>query len=439
MPENQEEPMQPYAAIADARRPGLAVSEAVRWLLRLAAVERQLLHVAAGHLQGIPEWDAKVTIARHLWEDAEHADQLFARIDQLRGHAEHYVHALRGPLGMVLEEALRARDTVEYVAGVYGVLKPALLDAYRRYVATTNPLADQPTVRMLNFIIEEEAAQVAWGAAALAELAAPPDRQAEAVAWREHLTAYLVAAGGIIGDQPGPAVPLPPPRSAEPFTVSPGCAREERLRTIVPKQFDPDAPDAVRAELIRHFWVRLVELTAAETVATIIYEWEGMPWAFYRDLARHCWDETRHALFGQSALESEGIALDEVPHWVGYAHHQMALSPLDRYAHLAIGENHYLRYPPGARFDYEWVRDIGRHALFARYLDFDWADEVLHSQIGRRWIVQHELGGDVKKAEAIKAMTDQRRREFYEQWARDRPDQLAAAEAAAIADKSDAT
>ena len=117
----------------------------------------------------------------------------------------------------------------------------------------------------------------------------------------------------------------------------------------------------------------------------------------------------------------------------------MALDPLERYAHLAIGENHYCRYPPGARCDFEWMRDVGQHALFARYLDFDWADEVLHSQIGRRWVVRHACDDDVRRAEAIKEMTDRRRREFYERWERSNPDLLAPERAAEVAARSDAT
>jgi hypothetical protein len=431
--------MQPYAGIADVRRPGLPVKEASRWLLRLAAVERQLLHLQAGHLQGIPEWDVKAMVARHLWEDAEHADQLFTRIDQLRAHAEHHVHALRGPLGLLLEEALRARGTTEYLVGVYRVLKPALVAAYERYLTTTNPLADQPSVRVLHGIVAEEREQLELAAGALDDALVDRTQRAVAAAWEAHLRGYLAAAGGLIGDEPVPDAPLPAPRSAEPFEVSRHCARDPRLRTIVPKLFEPSVADEVRSKMLREFWVRLVELTASETVATVIFEWEGMPWAFYRDLARHCWDEMRHTLFGQAAFESEGTSIEELPHWVGYGEHQMALDPLERYAHLAIGENHYCRYPPGARWDFEWMRDVGQHALFARYLDFDWADEVLHSQFGRRWVVRHACDDDVRKAEAIKAMTDDRRRAFYERWAAEHPDQLAPGRAAEVAARSDAT
>lgn len=251
--------------------------------------------------------------------------------------------------------------------------------------------------------------------------------------------AYLDAAGGIAGNAAPLATPPPPPRSSQPFSISRESARDVAANTIIPKQFEPGTGDAARDDLLHKFWVRLVEMTAAETVATVIYEQQGMPWPFYHDLARHCWDETRHALFGQAAIESEGLDFRAMPQWVGYALHQMALEPMERYAHLATGEARYMRYPPGARFDFEWMRDVGKHALFARYLDFDWADEVLHAQFGRRWIVQHQLGGDVKLAHQIKDMTDERRRDFYLPWARDHPDLLPVAEAERVAAKSKAT
>jgi len=63
---------------------------------------------------------------------------------------------------------------------------------------------------------------------------------------------------------------------------------------------------------------------------------------------------------------------------------------------------------------------------------------VLHSQFGRRWVAKHGCDDDVRKAEAIKAMTDERRRAFYEGWAKEHPDQLAPARAAEVAARSDA-
>ena len=50
---------------------------------------------------------------------------------------------------------------------------------------------------------------------------------------------------------------------------------------------------------------------------------------------------------------------------------------------------------------YEWeVAVAGQNALAATFQDYDWADEVLHSRIGREWYVNADFGGDAKAAGA---------------------------------------
>ena len=47
-------------------------------------------------------------------------------------------------------------------------------------------------------------------------------------------------------------------------------------------------------------------------------------------------------------------------------------------------ESGLMKYPPGKREEFEFCRDTARYPLMAMFQDFDWADEVLHVQIGRR-------------------------------------------------------
>lgn len=415
--------MKPYAAIADATRPGLSVDECARRLQRYVAIERQLMRLGAGHLQGTPEWELKTAQARHQWEDAEHADWLTKRLPQLRCNLSGVARLASGRLGRFLEEALRSRGSVEYVTAVYGVIKPHLLCAYRRYLAETSPLADNPTCRQLGFIVEEEEAHLAWGQEALAELTSSDADRATSRAWREHLEAYLAAAGGIDGDRAWVEAALPEPRSAEPFRVARESARDSRFHPRVPKDWQPRTGDPTRDKLIEMMWRRLQEMTAVEMVGTVMIEWEGLPWEALHDLARHLWDEMRHSLFGQSALELEGTPFTEVPSWIGYAHHQMALSPRDRYGHLVFGEMNAMQRPePSKRAQYEFCRATARHPMMTLYQDFDWADEVLHAQYGRRWFVDYAFNGDRDAANAVGRMTNEQRRQFYDEWKRDHPE-----------------
>jgi hypothetical protein len=406
--------MQRYAGLGDVHRSGYSVDENARRLARYATVERRLLHILAGHLQGVPEYEVKGMLARHLWEDAEHCDSLRRRLPELRGHDRSVEQELAGPLGRFLDEVLRAQNTVELLAGVYGVVKPALLAAYATHQATTNPLADQVSSRRLRFIVLEEEEHIAWGRQTLAELLDTAEKQADAASWQAHLAAYLAAAGGIAGDQPLPGSDLPAGRP--PFQISRHSLRDERFVTTVLKDYGRPV-QTVTDRLHHMMWVRAVELTAAESVASLIYEWEDLPWEAYHDLARHCWDEMRHSLMGEASLEYEGIPLSALPNWVGYTEHAMQLPPLERYAHLAVYiEMGAMKYPPGARSDYEYARDEAKHALMALYLDYDWADEVIHARLGRRWVVKHGCGGDVPAAIAMGEKTAQHRVEFYQRW-----------------------
>ena len=60
-------------------------------------------------------------------------------------------------------------------------------------------------------------------------------------------------------------------------------------------------------------------------------------------------------------------------------------TPLERHAVLFFIEQG-LMPKTGKRYEYEVAQDSGI-PLMATIQDFDWADEVLHSQIGRQWLV----------------------------------------------------
>jgi hypothetical protein len=164
-------------------------------------------------------------------------------------------------------------------------------------------------------------------------------------------------------------------------------------------------------------WVRSQEMTAAELCATVLFEWEELPYEGCVDLARHCWDETRHSLFGQAALEGEGIPLETLPSWVGYAKHTLPVPAQKRYSHLAIAtEGGVMAYPGGKRGEWEWCKDLAQHPLMTTYQDFDWADEVTHVRYGREWLVRFFCKGDRARAQAMADETVAERKAYYEQF-----------------------
>lgn len=413
-----------FAGIVDVERLGCGVEENARRLHRLAYVEQRLMFIAAGHLLSVPQWEAKFLLGRHLYEDAEHHQALRTRISELRRSA-HSVDAAPDPaLAALMDEAIRADDGIELLTGIYRVLKPALIAAYWAHGAQINPLVDYPTGRVLRLVLPEEEEHVAIGQRYLATLLTGDAECARADAWAAHLTAYLAAAGGLSGDEERLlADDLPRPRSdGQPWAMPQTSGRDARFRVSVPKLptvHVPDRGDPIREGLEQMMWVRFHEMSPAESVAAIMTLEQGRPWAFYRDLARHCWDEVRHSAFGQAALQAEGIDITTNPNWIGFATMCLAeLNPIQAYTHLTVAiEQAAMKYPPGKRQEYEFCRDKAQHPLMALYQDYDWADEVIHSHFGQEWIIRREHGGDRKAAIAAGEATMDKRIGFMAQFA----------------------
>ena len=405
--------MRPIAAIEEAGRVGYGVKENAARLRRFAYLEQRLVLLAARHQPRVPEWEFKSALGRHLWEDAEHATALRNRIVELRTSAALLDESPDERLTLLMDEAERAEGSVEVAVTLYGLLKPALLAACERHLATTNPLVDFPTCRILRMIIVEQREQLAWGAEALAELTTSPEAYEQAARWRAHLECYLAAAGGVAGDEPrGDAVP--PVRSAVADGPLPLTARDARFPIVGEYE---TAPADTRERLLRMMKVRMNEMGAAECIAATMTQTPGMPWEYYHQLARHLWDETRHSAFGEVALREEGYPnYDAFPERVAILDLYFALSPLERYTLLGIAiENGAMKYPPGKRAEYEWCRDEAQHPLLTTYQDYDWADEVIHAQIARRWCLP-QFEGDNKRMRDVAAELRDLIPVFYQRW-----------------------
>lgn len=399
----------PIAGVRDATRPGLGVEENVALLRRYLYAEQRLCLLLAGHLPSVPEMAIKQGIGRHLWEDAEHASWLVERIGQLRTSRKSLDEAPDGALAVLFDELLWSANSPELITGAYAVVKPALLVAYRWHISVTNPLVDFPTARLLRFVLMEEEAQAEWAASALPGLPV----SAELTAWRSHLERLLAACGSMTGREQREPLHNEPLRSAagQP-QLSMYPVREPGRPTV----FDPppmeEEADPIRRGLVRKMVVRYNEMKAVENIASTMYETPGMPWLFYHDLARHLWDEVRHTCFGEVMLQQLGCDVAGFPFVIGNSVFYSMVSPLERYALLGISiEGGAMKYPPGKRQEFEWCRDIARDALAAVFQDYDWADEVLHTQIARKWI-GNQLSGDLNKARAIAADTKERLQQF---------------------------
>jgi hypothetical protein len=389
-------PLGGIASYDEARRPGLSVEQVVTLLKRYAYVERRLMEIAIAHICPVPEWEVKCALSLHCWLDAEHATVFRERVAEMREPPLHLDAVPDEKLGAFLDEALHAQDTVELLVGLYRVIKPALVTAYRRHLAETNPLADQPTCRQLRLLLAEEGEMIAWGEAALAALADQESVAERAFAWRSHLQAYLSAAGGIWGDEDAGDGPLPAARANAPFTVDLIPRRDERFGDIFNfgSFVDVVAYDATRPaheRTLALMFKRLREMDVPEWMATIIAQTADKPWPYYVEMARQLWDEARHAMMGEVGFESVGVDWTALPVPIANSYAiNTRLTPLERHVVLYDIEQRLMRREGGKRYEWETAAALG-DSLMTNFQDYDWADEVLHTQIGRRWLIP-ELG-----------------------------------------------
>ncbi len=381
-----------YAGLTRVQEVGLTVAAAVERQRRLAYAERRLMRLLASRIVTVPSRDVKALLARLQYEDALHADAWRARIREMRANKSKLEGAPEPALELLFDEAEHLPGDYPFLAVVTRLLKPALRDAYRAYERDTNGLADYPSVRRVRAALADEDEHMRLLALALDSLTPTDDDRREATLWERSLRASLVAAGGMDGAAERPEyTPTRDPARA-PYRIPHALTRDDAL----PRVWDFVAPplEDVPAHLDYMMAIRLSEINVSEGLAIVLCETPDMPWSFYLDISRHCWDEMRHALFGEAAIEQTYGDRAALPMRDYEGVFAMEAPPLEQYAVLGLEvEGKNMKYPPGKRQEWEFARDMARHPLMTTFQDYDWADEVLHVNIARRQLDDWFEGG----------------------------------------------
>jgi hypothetical protein len=408
--------MYEFAGYQDVQRPGIAVEESAVLLRRWGYVEFELIRLLGGKLTSLPEMEVKYALGRHMWEDSLHAQELQARIEQLRSNGSVTAPGPDPDLAVVLAETVHAPDTAAFLEAVYRVWKPALVAAYRVYLERTNPLADSATERLLRHILLDEEAQIAWGESALEYLYehAGYDRAA-AAAFAAEIRALLEAIG-LQGATAKDRGLIERRRSLAAFEPSHRPARERKYALVceLPRQFE-----AGEDRLVRMMRRRMNEIDVAELCASSLYEIRDKPLAYYVDLARHCFDECRHAMFGHAGLVGAGYAIDHFPLKIGNANFFQSEDVLDRYLHLGVVIEQKKMAKTGKRAEWEYCRDEAGHPQMTTFQDFDWADEVYHVHMSRRWVKEF-FDGDWQRVQERCEAIERRWAEAVDLWDREK-------------------
>ena len=162
-----------------------------------------------------------------------------------------------------------------------------------------------------------------------------------------------------------------------------------------PEAFLYDDRFAARDKVLMMLYKRLREIDVPEMMASILHQTPGKPWKYYLDMSRQLWDEARHAMLGEVGFVSLGLDWSQIPiNFTWSRNLNTQLEPWERHAVLFFIEQGLM---PRTGKRYEWeVAQASGIPLAALIQDFDWADEVLHAQIGREWYVKEF--GDLNEA-----------------------------------------
>jgi hypothetical protein len=375
-----------------AMKPGLPVEECVRRLKRCHYAFRRLHQILTARITAEPAYELKMGFSLQAHLCAEHVSALRKRVGEMR-EPPLGLEAVPDPsLEVLFDEVLGAPTTAELVLGLYEKALPALQTALENHLRDTNPLADQPSVRVCRFALLELGDMLAFGARAIASLVGDACRQS-VQDWLALLDDCLAAAGGLDGTATARPVVIQRQHSAHPYRYDGVPKRDERFPDpynmgVNAEVFLYDQKFPPEPKTLMMFYKRLREVDVPEMMASIISETPDKPWDYYRDMTRQLWDEARHAMMGEVGFANLGIdwAKQVMINFTWSLALNTQLKPVERHAVLYFIEQG-LMPRTGKRF--EWEVGLASHnPLSALFQDYDWADEVLHARIGRDWYLK---------------------------------------------------
>ena len=167
--------------------------------------EEWIMTLLGGWIATIPELPVKVGLGRIIWETAQAADRFGARLPELRCGTRSVTASEAPNEGFAafirsVAEPESPVETIEKLAGVLDVLLPHLVETYERTAAETDPIADAPTIRILEEALADKARHAAWARAVLDELCRGAEEAARREARRARLEAALRECGGVTGE-----------------------------------------------------------------------------------------------------------------------------------------------------------------------------------------------------------------------------------------------
>ena len=295
----------------------LTIREKSATLATYRFVQVHLLEMLAAWIPTTPETAVKLLLGEHLWTVAQHADALGKRVYELRKPL-HYSLPPCLAYRQVLDALAGRSHTAERLQGFYEGLLPGLMTRYQRYLERTDALLDAPTVRLLERCGLEMAQMRRESQEVIVQLCQGKGLE---TAWLQGYRTMEAACTEVL--QPGatPLVPggLPTLSSQDTMVLRGITLRRDPQRepcfTVVHAETEmheyPNMSDISRRErLHRHMHN---EIGSLEIAAQCLADFPATPWELRMQLARQCWDETRHVQLLSRRLRALGGHQGEFP------------------------------------------------------------------------------------------------------------------------------
>lgn len=371
-------------------RANLMVTPSAKILKRFYFLERELILQQAGWLPGTVHWETKLLLPELLWESSILTRELRQRILELRYPERRIAIEQEAPVLDYFRRFRNAPSAAAYVLALAHEIKPWLLGVYRRYLEKSDQLDDGPSQFLLRHgIADLEAQIVRLGAVAAASLQAAPELAAEARAWAFSVGAALRALplDAMVEEEPVMPEPAVPPLAGErPFEIARKGARDPRFQVVEfawPDRHTPGFAGEGRQLQARQAVHHVNEVWAAEMAAACLHDFgPSAPHEFVEDAARWCFDEIRHCRMGYERLRSWGFADHEIPL---DAFSYDAGAELDALTRLGIIFYFEATYIHTKKDRTRIFGDMGDR-LSSHDMDFDWADELIHTYYGKKWL-----------------------------------------------------
>jgi uncharacterized ferritin-like protein (DUF455 family) len=375
-------------------------------LKRFYLAERAMLIGQAGWLPGMPGFQAKVTLPRFLWQDAQTANSLRDRVYELRFPSRILEVGADQVLVDLIHYAYSAPNAYAFITVLARVLKPALLDAYKQYLEYADEIGDGPTYRFLKLAISEKKEQIAQ----LEELipTCKPDDEGSQLSheWFNEFSSLFSEIGGISLDLPHPAA-FTKKAAFRPSEVPNRGNQFYNVRFYWPDIVDSSFQYGDGRQLqLRSAVSHLNEIWAVETAGYILFVFAAeLEWEFILDAARWVYDESRHSRMGYERLRSWGYEDNEMPLGTYIYDSCIGQDPIYRLGMLFYFESKNIGKKIERIKSFSEINDrVSQHDM-----DFDWADETIHTSYGKTWLSKalENRGEDPQNYAHIKNVCEQ--------------------------------